>query len=171
MNLELILQQLLLSREKRKEKQHNLIKTYGKGVISFMVNMPGAAKDTALSRQIHEIGMQLLDQFIAVNHIKVLYRSVENKVTGTEGYLVLDYPAKELKRRLIEKEDKHPIGRLFDFDVIDENYQILSRTMFNKSSRKCLICNEEAAICRRTQKHTYEQIIQKMEDMVLKNNL
>ncbi|MDF2594426.1 MAG: citX [Clostridia bacterium] len=171
MDLELILEQLLLSREKREKRQYDLVKTYGKSLISFMVNMPGASKDTGLSREIHQIGMQVLDQFIETNHLKVLYRSVENKVTGTEGYIVLDYPAQELKRRLIEKEDEHPIGRLFDFDVIDENYQILSRTMFDKSNRKCLICHEEAVICRRTQKHTYEQIIQKMKDMVLKNNL
>lgn len=166
MKTQLTLQQLLLSREIRREKQQNLVKTYGNTLISFMVNMPGPDKDMALSRKIHEQGMQLLDQFMETHNIKVLYRSVENMVTGAEGYMVLDYLAKEIKLQLIKIEEEHPIGRLFDFDVIDANHQILSRAMFGQGRRKCLICHEEAAICGRTQKHTYEQILQKMEAMI-----
>lgn len=162
------LNQLLLSREERKRKQKNLVERYSKTLISFMVNMPSAIKDTILSREIHQKGMELLEKLLNENNIDVLYEIVENKVTGTESYIVADYPAKEVKVLLMDLEDQHPIGRLFDFDVIDEKHQMLSRAMFNKERRKCLMCNEEAIICARTQKHTYEQIIFKMEEIFTK---
>lgn len=160
------LDQLLFSREERRRKQNQLIDQYKCTLISFMVNMPGEYKDTQLSKAIHQEGMLLLENMLLERGIQVIYCQIEYKITGPEGYIVVDYLATDLKKLLMNLEDSIPIGRLFDFDVLDHDGNILSRTLYGHGRRKCLVCNEEAVICARTQKHGYSEIIMKMEEIL-----
>lgn len=60
-------------------------------------------------------------------------------------------------------EETHPVGRLFDLDVIDINGQKLSRPSF----RKCIICGCQAQECARTRKHSVNEMQSKIEEMLM----
>ena len=62
---------------------------------------------------------------------------------------------------VVELENNHELGRIFDVDVFDKNHNQISRSMLNLAPRKCLIC-EKAASCIRTRAHTYEELIKKL---------
>ena len=71
---------------------------------------------------------------------------------------------KKLKNLTTEIEETHPIGRLFDMDVIDTDGQKLSRPSY----RKCIICGCQAQECARTRNHTVEEMQAKIEEMLEK---
>ena len=66
-----------------------------------------------------------------------------------------------------EIEETHPIGRLFDMDVIDTDGQKLSRPSY----RKCIICGCQAQECARTRNHTVEEMQAKIEEMLEKREI
>ena len=81
-----------------------------------------------------------------------------------ELLLAIDCPAEKIKILTTEIEETHPIGRLFDMDVIDTDGQKLSRPSY----RKCIICGCQAQECARTRKHTVEEMQAKIEEMLEK---
>lgn len=83
--------------------------------------------------------------------------------TGDELLLAVDYPAKKIKDLTTDIEETHPVGRLFDLDVIDINGQKLSRPSF----RKCIICRCQAQECARTRKHSVNEMQAKIEEMLM----
>lgn len=87
--------------------------------------------------------------------------------TGDELLLSIDCPAEKIKDIITEIEETHPIGRLFDMDVIDTDGQKLSRPSY----RKCIICGCQAQECARTRKHTVEEMQAKIEEMLKKGDL
>ena len=62
-------------------------------------------------------------------------------------------------------EESSQLGRLFDIDIIDINFEKLSR----KSFRKCLICEEQAQECGRSRKHSVEELQNKVEEILKKS--
>ncbi len=73
---------------------------------------------------------------------------------------------KKIKNITIAIEESSQLGRLFDIDVIDVNFEKLSR----KSFRKCLICEKQAQECGRSRKHSIEELQNKVEE-ILENGL
>lgn len=70
---------------------------------------------------------------------------------------------KKIKDLTTDIEETHPVGRLFDLDVIDINGQKLSRPSF----RKCIICGCQAQECARTRKHSVNEMQSKIEEMLM----
>ena len=78
--------------------------------------------------------------------------------TGYEAYLITPLPLLEAKRVAVEIEDTHPLGRLFDIDVIDKQGIPVSRDRVGGQPRRCLVCDHEARYCMRMRWHTQEEI-------------
>lgn len=81
-------------------------------------------------------------------------------------YLV-DPDAYELGKRVAvlgmqNIEETHPLGRLFDIDVLDSEGHKLSRPQY----RPCLICGNQAQLCARTRRHTVAEMQAKIEEML-----
>ena len=116
--------------------------------------------------QCRERRAQIQDTFIEQYHCPVIsfcMNSVEiHEKTGDELLLAIDCPAEKIKNLTTEIEETHPIGRLFDMDVIDTDGQKLSRPSY----RKCIICGCQAQECARTRKHTVEEMQAKIEEML-----
>lgn len=94
--------------------------------------------------------------------------------TGYEAYLITPLPLLEAKRVAVEIEDTHPLGRLFDIDVIDKQGIPVSRDRVGGQPRRCLVCDHEARYCMRMRWHTQEEIWarikQKTDDYALKQS-
>lgn len=160
-----ILMDILNSREERATKQRELIKRHDNSLISFTLNIPGALKDSPLYRDLHNEGMNTILDTLKDKNIFVLYKEQVHKRTGSEGFIVADVNADDLKRLTVDIEEHHALGRIFDIDVFDSNHNQISRTDLNLNPRKCLICNKEVRICMREKNHSYEELIHRIEDM------
>ena len=86
--------------------------------------------------------------------------------TGYEAYLITPLPLLEAKRIAVQIEDTHPLGRLFDIDIIDKDGVPVSRDRVGSRPRRCLVCDREARYCMRMRWHTQEEIWERINAMV-----
>jgi holo-ACP synthase/triphosphoribosyl-dephospho-CoA synthase len=86
--------------------------------------------------------------------------------TGAETLFTCKGDAKAFKALTCKLEEEHPLGRLMDIDVFDERGFLLSRAMFGFKKRRCLVCDEEAFVCARAQKHSYASLHEHIKSLV-----
>lgn len=155
------IEDLLLAKEERVDFQYELINKYKLPLISMRVNYPGINKDNELSRKIAEIMKnELMDKFKG----NIVYEDYKNTAEGPVFTLVLRNIAEEIKRKTVDVEENHMLGRCVDIDVYDEHGNGLSRTSLGLSSRKCFLCEDKAQNCGRSRKHNIEDVIKFIEN-------
>lgn len=163
---EVSLEEVLESREERVELQRRLISTYKAPLVSFMVNMPGPVKLCPMTLGLHREGMKAILETLESQGKRVLLHQVFEKKTGIEGYIAVDCNAMELKKTACSIEDTHELGRLFDIDVLDMEGVPIKREQLSLAPRRCLLCNEVSSVCSRSRRHSIDELIAKMENMV-----
>lgn len=143
--------EILAAREERVRTQKALLERFEKPLLCFTLNIPGPEKFNRDVSIAFFVGDRLLRD--RLRGIRLLHRQLERKPTGCEGYYVVDLPAKELKQLAVEIEEADAVGRLFDMDVLDTDGRKISREEVNHPRRKCLLCEQDAAICASTRAH------------------
>jgi len=96
------------------------------------------------------------------NHINILETDEVHEKTGDELMLAVDCEAEELKSLMVEIENSHQLGRLFDLDVINTDGSKLSRSSY----RTCLICGRQAQDCARSRRHTVDELFAKVKEII-----
>ena len=162
--IEVGIDEILLSREKRVAIQNEMIKKYSLPIISFTMNIPGPIKTNNEIKKAFYIGKKLILEKLKENNIEILEVQELNENTGNELFLSVNSLAEKIKDITVTIEESSELGRLFDIDVIDINFEKLSR----KSFRKCLICEKQAQECGRSQKHSMEELQDKVEEILSK---
>ncbi len=162
---EKVLNRILKSREDRSKKQIELIDRYHMSLISFTLNTPGSTKDSPMYRDIHEAGTLAILEKLEEGHISIVHREEFYRTTGPEAYIVVDIDPLILKEITVDIEENHPLGRVFDIDVFDSHHNQISRTHIERPPRRCLLCNDDARVCMRMQRHTYEELIHWIEQL------
>ena len=165
--IEVGIDEILNCREKRVVIQNEMIRKYKKPVISFTMNIPGPIKTNNEIKKAFDIGKNLILEKLKENNIEILEIQELNEDTGNELFISVDSQAEKIKNITIAIEESSELGRLFDIDVIDVNFEKLSR----KSFRKCLICEEQAQECGRSRKHSVEELQNKVEKILSKKLL
>ncbi|MDQ0199278.1 citrate lyase holo-[acyl-carrier protein] synthase [Neobacillus ginsengisoli] len=163
---EVTLEQLLQACEHRAARQKELLEKYRLPLVSFTVNMPGACKKTSDSCIIFREGCNALEKKLKETGCSPEYYEANNPDTGYEAYFVVKTAERTLKAHMLQIENEHPLGRLFDLDVIGADGNPISREDFGNSKRKCLLCDEEAHSCGRSSRHSTEALMQKIHIMV-----
>lgn len=163
---QITLEQLLEARESRAAHQKELMEKYRLTLVSFTVNIPGPVKKTPESSLIFQEGCIALVKKLKKAGFHLEYFKTNMPVTGYEAYFVAKTDERSLKAYMLEIENEHPLGRLFDFDVIGSDGVPISREDFGHSKRKCLLCDEDAHSCGRSRKHPIEALTQKIQSMV-----
>ena len=153
----LTLEELLSARSRRALRQQTLLKQGGRCLISFTLNIPGAVKQFPMARQAFETGLCEIKKRLPKTTI--LHLETTHPNTGNEGLFLLDMEAGKVKRQMALLEENHPLGRLFDIDVLDQDGRSLSRTMLGLPPRSCLVCRGDAKICARSQAHSMELVL------------
>ncbi len=164
MNTTVTLEEMLASKEARAETQKRVIEKTGCPLICFTVVMPGKEKLDRRARIIFEAGSRALSKALEGYETPAWYELV--KKTGHEGYYAVKADAKALKALTVSIEETHPLGRLFDMDVLDLSGRPLSRKETGSPERACLICGQNAALCVRSRAHSPEELDRKISDMV-----
>ena len=148
------MQQILLRREQRALEQRAMLEEAGcSSLVSFTLNIPGPVKQSPALQMVFDAGKKQLSLLLA-GHI--LKKRVACADTGSELLLALDLAPETVKSRLVQLENSHPIGRLFDMDVLNREGLPLSRTAFAASRRRCLVCGQDAKLCARSSAHSPE---------------
>lgn len=154
--MEASLQEILDAREQRAQKQQALLSQYQKPLICFTMNIPGPEKMNRDIATAFAVGNWLLRERLTGCHI--VHKALQQNHAGCEAFYVVDLPAKQLKQLTIAIEDTDPIGRLFDMDVLDTDGSKLTREDLGFERRKCLLCDNDAALCARSRAHGLEQL-------------
>lgn len=131
------LEQVLQSRTDRQDRQQALLKKGCSCLLSFGLNVPGAVKQSPALRQVFDEGLSQLRQLLSG---ALGEESVRHSVTGSEALMEVRLPAGAVKQKTVMLEELHPLGRLFDMDVLDGSGRSLSRRDFGLPARRCLLC-------------------------------
>jgi len=153
------LERVLSAREKRVARQAAALARFGKPVVSMTVVMPGPVKDGALPRTVLSEALRALQVTSSIRKWPVLSREVRWHVSGPEALLVIGAEPQLLKIATVGLEDQHPLGRLWDLDVIVPGPRILSRAQRGLPPRRCLLCERPASECGRARRHTAQELL------------
>ena len=142
-----------------------MIKNYELGVRNDELGV----KSDELGVKSDELGVKSDKLGVGSDELGIRYggRLIERDLeTGYEAYLITPLPLLEAKRIAVQIEDTHPLGRLFDIDIIDKDGVPVSRDRVGSRPRRCLVCDREARYCMRMRWHTQEEIWERINAMV-----
>lgn len=152
---EVTLPEMLDCREQRARMQNELLAKYHTPLISFCMNIPGPVKTNASLQKVFESGVSDILRSLQENQISILDSVQKHEKTGDEMLLALHTSDAGLVKDLMTAiEETHPLGRLFDIDVLDANGNKLSR----KTYRKCFLCGHQAQECASSRKHSVAEL-------------
>ena len=165
------LHELLASRDARHAMQQTLLAEHsGKTLVCLTVVMPGSVKRNHQSLTAAHAAVEAMRKAFHLNTTNeddtfgaLIERDLE---TGYEAYLITPIPLLEAKRIAVKIEDTHPLGRLFDIDIINADGVPVSRDAIGEQPRRCLVCEHEARYCMRMRWHTQEEIWARINDMI-----
>ncbi len=152
------LQDLLLAREERVRHQQELLQTYKLPLICLTMNIPGPIKNSPMITEAFLLG----ERYLKAQFPNMVYDEHRILDTGCEGYYMVPGHGESIKALCMELEEQPPLGRLLDLDVLTDSDQKLSRS----KPRLCLLCGEDARLCRRRGSHPIEAIADRAMSML-----
>ncbi len=162
--MEITLDKLLASRDRRVEMQQQLRENYPNStLVCLTVIMPGNIKRNLSSLIVSQAAINAMLNRFEGNIVDVISRDL---VTGFEAYLVTTLSQREAKLIACDIEDNHPLGRLFDIDILDNDGVPMKRETMGSSPRRCLMCDNEARYCMRNRTHTPQELNTKIQMMI-----
>lgn len=157
------LPEMLACREIRYRLQQKYLAEYQTTLVSFCLNIPGPIKTSPELRKVFDCGLAAVCSSLQEGGFKILARQECHERTGDEFLLAVNGSAEEIKRLMTDIEEDHPLGRLFDIDVLTAAGQKLSRPL----PRRCLICQEQAQVCASRRLHSVAAMTAKIENILL----
>ena len=133
----------------------------GKTLLCLTVVMPGSVKRNRQSMIVSDAAVKALTSQFGSSGLQT-----RDLPTGFEAYLLTSLSPLEAKRAVCRIEQEHPLGRLFDIDVIGQDGIPLERTAIGLEPRKCLLCDQPARWCMRGHTHSTEEILARIDEMV-----
>lgn len=159
--------QMLEARDRRVARQRKMLLEGKCPVISFTLNIPGPVKTSPLFLWAFEKGRIEVIELLAREGYVVKMNESEYRNTGFEYMASVEADPIILKRKLTELEERTPIGRLYDIDVICPDGKKVSRGEVGKDVRKCILCTEDAHVCGRNRTHTLKELVDHVEQIIL----
>lgn len=159
LSLPITLSDLLASRDRRQARQQQWLATHVCTLIVLTVVVPGAIKDSPLTRRIFTAGWRQLHSLCTEQAWPVISAETLALPTGCEGYLAVEAGAEEVKAMAVQLESQSAAGRLWDIDVISAEGQIFSRRDQGEPDRRCLLCGQSARLCGRQRTHPVADLL------------
>ena len=162
------LPEMLKAREDRVARRSEAQSNTTWPALTLSVVMPGAVKDCPLSRQLADEARVAIDRVIRDRAwaARLIWSGCD--VTGPEALYLVDTTPEKLKRAMVDLEETHPLGRLWDLDVHNSKGEGLSRKQFGLPRRRCLVCGDEAHACARSRAHSLAELLDAMGSMVVR---
>lgn len=167
-NREASLAQVLEFRENKAAIQKEMGMYASNGVVlSLGMNIPGPVKTgTLLSGAFHE-GEARAEELIARQGGAIVRKVVLEETAGYAAiYLTEGIDRYVLKKEAVRLEETHPLGRLFDLDVLGEDHCPVTREEAGAERRSCLLCGRDAKVCGRNRTHSVEELQKKVWEIL-----
>ncbi|MDP3385797.1 MAG: citrate lyase holo-[acyl-carrier protein] synthase, partial [Eubacteriales bacterium] len=150
----------------RYKKQTEMIALYKLPVISFTINKPGMEKNNEIIKKVFIAGLKEIESVLSDNMIEIMDRHCSSDgFSGPAIIMSINYNPQKIKELMAGIENNHSIGRLLDIDVIDEQFNHISRSDLGLEARKCLICDDRAKICSRSHRHDMVDVLKVFYDI------
>lgn len=150
---------LLEARETRASLQRDCLEKYGQTLLSLTLVAVGEVKKNALFDYVFDKSLEKLTALFEQLNVIPTASFIRPLDTGHEAIFVLPLEPLVLKRHTMALEQRTPLARLWDIDVIDAQGKLWSRTALGEAPRQCLCCDEEAKGCARSRRHTVAQCL------------
>lgn len=149
---EVTLTQVLQAREKRVLTQQAMLHAHRCPLICFTMNIAGPVKTSPLIERGFRAGLEALEEALA--QVRIRERCLEIEPTGCQAMLSVEWDAARLKELCTAIEDRSPLGRLFDMDVLDTDGRKLTRA----TQRGCIVCGAPGRACAAGRLHRVDQL-------------
>lgn len=160
------LEALLAAKERRAQRQSDWLTQFSQPLISLTLVTPGPIKDSPRYRQVMHEALRSADAMLRRHDWPLLRQQTLWLPTGAEALWCVRHSAQEIKAATIELEHAHPLGRLWDFDVICPQAGVIGRRALNHDGRRCLICDGPAHACARARRHPLPAVIANVEALI-----
>ncbi|WP_224688796.1 citrate lyase holo-[acyl-carrier protein] synthase [Escherichia fergusonii] len=161
------LEEMLLAREKRAARQRHAVACYRVSLISLTLVAPGQVKNSLVWQRVAGYAREAVLTCCQQHEwVSVWEKSVDER-SGPEWMAAVCAPAKNLKQAMLQLEDEHPLGRLWDIDVLDSEGTGISRRALGLPPRQCLICQDDAHLCARARRHTPELLLEEITKRIV----
>lgn len=162
--MDVTLDALLHSRDNRHLMHLELLKQHPeRSLVSVTIVMPGPSKRNAISIALADKAERFFRHCQKLQAEHLTRRDLD---TGPEIYIISRLPLMEAKRLCCRIEDEHPLGRLWDLDVIRPDSVPMSRTEIGQSPRRCILCEDQHAInCIRARRHAIPDLYHRVEEI------
>lgn len=85
---------------------------------------------------------------------------------GHYAIMGVDIEPSAAKRRCITLETSHPAARLVDLDVYSAEGIQVDRACLDLPRRTCLLCSQPAVECIRAKRHSLDQVVRKVHELL-----
>lgn len=149
---------VLRRREERRDAQVALLRAHGAPVLSVTIVTPGPVKDDAIARSACAAAEAAVLGACRERGWAVSGWRRAGGGPGPEFQVAVTAPAGELKTAMVALEEASGWGRLWDLDVVsgpgpDGEPIGWGRATLGLPSRRCLVCDADAAGCGRSRRH------------------
>jgi holo-ACP synthase len=145
--------------EKRVERQNALIQLCRTPIVTLTLNIPTDLAKMNYCQVIFHSALEAFDRKMEQMNVRIIERHFSCENTGQEGLFAVDVKSSTLlKKAMIEIENSHQLGQLFNFDVMSEAGKTVSRKSAFLPARTCLLCQEPALKCSSRNKHKPQEI-------------
>ena len=152
------LEEILTYREKRASRREKLLLEYQLPMACLTLNIPGEYKDFPWARRCFREEIESFKLALEAEEISVFCEETEMEKAGYTAYFSVDTEPGRLKALGLKIEETHPLGRLFDIDIYEQDGNKISRQGLKTSERKCLVCGKNAFVCARSRAHSPQEL-------------
>ena len=143
------LDDILAARDARVARQQAML-AQGGVLLSLTLVAPGAVKRSPLLDAIFAAALAALRPL--VDDARARLEAVDD--SGHHALYLLDGEARDWKTRMLALENRAPLSRLWDIDIIDRDGVAVSRRDLGLPPRRCLLCDADAKTCARERRHS-----------------
>ena len=147
------LDDILAARDARVARQQAML-AQGGVLLSLTLVAPGAVKRSPLLDAIFAAALAALRPL--VDDARARIEAVDD--SGHHALYLLDGEARDWKTRMLALENRAPLSRLWDIDIIDHDGVAVSRRDLGLPPRRCLICDDDAKTCARARCHGIDDL-------------
>lgn len=155
MNTQMLREQILAARESRAALRRTCAAS-GQASVSLSLNIPGSPKSSPALTAFFQCVLSELHRFLLARRVLV-DPIIEQCDAAGDFYLAAlrsGHAISDIKAFGEEFETRHPVGRIIDVDVTDEQGQPVS----SQKLKPCLLCEQPALVCMREQSHSYREL-------------
>lgn len=158
---------MLQTRDWRANQQRTVLTEHPNATLIWSsTRIPGPIKTgTHLTLKYQAVANGIINKYGAA----VITAASYQRVTGFEFYVLVDWPAEQVKRDLVAFEQATKFGPLCDLDVLTLGATELAhvgREALQLPRRKCLVCGGDAKVCSRSRAHELIEMQRVVDEII-----